>query len=69
MEDEEIKHTISDLAVNIDNKIADISKSIEKSYREKKEYAEGKLGENPIAYIAGAFVGGVIMGYLMSRGK
>ena len=69
MEDVEIKHTISVLAVKFDNKIAELSKSIEKSYGEKKEYTEGKLNENPFAYIAGAFVGGVIMGYLMSRGK
>jgi len=25
--------------------------------------------ENPLAYVAGAFVGGVIVGYVMGRGK
>ena len=27
------------------------------------------LNENPLAYVAGAFVGGVIVGYVMGRGK
>ena len=68
MEEEEskqIKHTINDLTVKID----ELSKSIGKSLGEKKEYAEGKISENPLAYVAGAFVGGVIVGYVMGRGK
>ncbi len=45
-------------------------KSFEKTFVEKKEYAEGKIKENPLAYMAGAFVGGVIIGYMMmGRGK
>jgi ElaB/YqjD/DUF883 family membrane-anchored ribosome-binding protein len=72
MEDEElkqIKHTMNDLSVKIDNKIDELSKSIEMTLGEKKEYAEGKIKENPLAYVAGAFVGGVIVGYVMGRGK
>ena len=68
MEEEEskqIKHTINDLTVKID----ELSKSIGKSLGEKKEYAEAKINENPLAYVAGAFVGGVIVGYVMGRGK
>ncbi len=68
MEEEEskqIKHTINDLTVKID----ELSKSIEKTLGEKKEYAEGKISENPLAYVAGAFVGGVIVGYVIGRGK
>ena len=68
MEEEEskqIKHTINDLTVKID----ELSKSIEKTLGEKKEYAEAKISENPLAYVAGAFVGGVLVGYVMSRGK
>ena len=68
MEEEEsklIKHTINDLTV----KIEQLSKSIEKTLGEKKEYAESKINENPLAYVAGAFVGGVIVGYVMGRGK
>jgi len=68
MEEEEskqIKHTINDLTVKID----ELSKSIEKTLGEKKEYAEAKISENPLAYVAGAFVGGVIVGYVMGRGK
>jgi len=33
-------------------------KSIEKTLGRKKEYAEGKINENPLAYMAGAFVVG-----------
>ena len=68
MEEEEskqIKNTINDLTV----KINELSKTIEKTLGEKKEYAEGKISENPLAYVAGAFVGGVIVGYVMGRGK
>jgi len=72
MEEEDIKQinkTINDLNVKIDNKIEELTKSIEKTLGEKKEYAEGKINENPLAYVAGAFVGGVIVGYVMGRGK
>ena len=68
MEEEETKQinkTLNDLSVKID----ELSKSIEKTLGEKKEYAEGKINENPLAYVAGAFVGGVIVGYVMGRGK
>ena len=62
-------NSANDLTVKIDNKIDELSKSIEKTVGEKQEYAEGKISENPLAYVAGAFVGGVIVGYLMGRGK
>ncbi|MCE8423098.1 MAG: hypothetical protein J5U17_01080 [Candidatus Methanoperedens sp.] len=68
-ESKEIKHAINDLTVKIDDKIDELSKSIGKLIGEKKEYAEGKINENPLAYVAGAFVGGVIVGYVMGRGK
>ena len=69
MEHEEIKHTLNDLTVKLDNKIDELSKAIEKTIGEKQEYTEGKINENPLAYIAGAFVGGAIVGYVMGRIK
>ena len=72
MEDDEIKQikqTLNNLTVKIDNKIDELSKSIEKTIGEKQEYTEGKISENPLAYVAGAFVGGVIVGYVMGRRK
>jgi len=72
MEDDEIKQikqTLNNLTVKIDNKIDELSKSIEKTIGEKQEYAEGKINENPLAYMAGAFVGGVVMGYVVGRRK
>jgi len=71
-QEEEIKQinkTLNDLSVKMDQKIEELTKSIEKTLGEKQEYVEGKINENPLAYVAGAFVGGVIMGYVMSRGK
>jgi F0F1-type ATP synthase assembly protein I len=68
-ESKQINKTINDLSVKIDNKIEELTKLIEKTVGEKKEYAEGKINENPLAYVAGAFVGGVIVGYVMGRGK
>jgi len=65
MQEEELNQIVNDL----NTKIEKLSKSIEKTIGEKKEYAEGKINENPIAYVAGAFVGGVIVGYMMGRGK
>jgi hypothetical protein len=67
MEEElnQIKNTINDMSVKID----ELSKTIGKTIGDKKEYAEEKINENPLAYMAGAFVGGVIVGYLMGRGK
>jgi hypothetical protein len=64
-ESKQIKQTLNDLTVKID----EISKLIGKTIGEKREYAEGKINENPLAYVAGAFVGGVLVGYVMGRGK
>lgn len=72
MEEEESKQinkALNDMSVKIDQKIEDIYKSIEKTIGEKKEFSEEKIKENPLAYMAGAFVGGVILGYIMGRGK
>jgi len=73
MEQEEeinqINKTINDLSVKMDQKIEELTKSIQKTLGEKQEYAESKINENPLAYVAGAFVGGVIVGYVMGRGK
>jgi ElaB/YqjD/DUF883 family membrane-anchored ribosome-binding protein len=65
----EIKRTLSELTAKFEDKFDELSKSIGKTVGEQQEYAEGKINENPLAYVAGAFVGGVIVGYVMSRGK
>ena len=71
MEEElkQIKQTLNDLTVKIDDKIDELSKTIGETIGAKKEFAEEKISENPLAYVAGAFVGGVIVGYMMGRGK
>ena len=65
---QQLKQTLNDLTVKIDDKIDEISKSIENTLGEKQGYAEARINENPLAYVAGAFVGGVIVGYVMGRG-
>ncbi len=65
----DLKHTISELTAKYEDKFDELSKSIGKAVMEKKESAEAKVNENPFAYMAGAFVGGVIVGYLLGRGK
>jgi ElaB/YqjD/DUF883 family membrane-anchored ribosome-binding protein len=62
-----INNKLNDLATDINSKIDELSKSIDKLYGEKKGYTESKINENPIAYVAGAFVGGVVIGYIMCR--
>ncbi len=37
--------------------------------QEKKGYAEDCIKKNPLAYVAGAFAGGLLVGYLLSRRK
>ena len=46
-------------------KIDELSKEV----KERKEFCEEKIKENPLAYVAGAFAGGLIVGFLMARGK
>jgi len=71
MEEElkQIKQTLNDLSLKIDDKIDELSKTIGETVGAKKEFAEEKINENPLVYVAGAFVGGVIVGYMMGRGK
>ncbi len=40
-----------------------------KAFNEKKEFTEGKIRQSPLAYVTGAFTGGMIVGYLIRRGK
>jgi hypothetical protein len=60
-----IKQTLNDLTVRVDK----LSKAIENIHGKKKECSEWKINENPLACVVGTFIGGVIVGYVMSRGK
>lgn len=71
VEEDKIKQiykTLNDLSMKMDHEIEELTKSIENTLGEKQEYAEAKINDNPLAYVAGAFVGGVIVGYVMGRG-
>ena len=72
MEEEETKYinkTLNDLTVKLDEKIEELNKSIAKTLGEEQKYAEGKINENPLAYVVGAFFGGLLVGYVMGKGK
>ncbi len=60
-EEVEVSKMLDTLSVKIDE--------LTKALKEKKEKAEESLKENPLAYMAGAFAGGLIFGYLIARGK
>lgn len=40
---------------------------LNKTINEKKVSTEDKIKENPIAYVAGAFIGGLITGFLIRK--
>lgn len=42
---------------------------LNKVINEKKVYTTDKIKESPIAYVAGAFLGGIFVGYIMGKGK
>ena len=65
----EIKNTLGELTAKFEDKYNELSESIGKAVMEKKESAEAKVNENPLAYVAGALVGGILVGYLLGRGK
>lgn len=70
MNEEELKQinqTINELTAKIDNKIEELTKSAGKILDDRKERAEKEVNNNPLAYMAGTFVGGVIVGYMIGR--
>ena len=61
----EIKREISELNAKFD----ELSRLVRKKVGEQQKSAEAKVNEKPLAYVAGALVGGVLVGYLLGRGK
>ncbi len=53
----------------LSNEIKERKESTEGKIKERKEAHEEKIRENPLAYVAGAFAGGLVVGYLIERGK
>jgi F0F1-type ATP synthase assembly protein I len=65
----QINQTISDLSTKIDNKIEELTKAVGKTLDEKKESVETEVNKNPLAYMAGTFLGGIIVGYIIGSKK
>lgn len=59
IDEDDLKKTLDAMGAKID----DLSRSI----GEKKDFTEARIRENPIAYVSGAFVGGLFVGYLLGR--
>jgi len=65
----DIKNTLCEMAAKYEDRYNELSESIRKAVMEKKESAEAKVIEKPLAYMVGAFVGGVFVGCLLRRGR
>jgi ElaB/YqjD/DUF883 family membrane-anchored ribosome-binding protein len=58
-EEAEVTKTLDALTIKIDE--------LSKALKENKELTEARIKENPLAYMAGAFAGGLMLGYLIAR--
>ncbi len=56
---------LSKMLDTLSNRIDELTKTL----KEKKGNAEEAVSQNPLAYLAGAFAGGLIVGFLIARGK
>lgn len=65
LEMKEMKRAIRELTARFD----ELSKSVGKTVRKQQESTEAEVNKNPLAYMAGAFVGGIIVGHLLGRVK
>ena len=71
---EEKKITIEDNEaikeeVKIIGKLTNKINELTLALKEKKIDCENQIKENPLAYIAGAFIGGILVGFLIGKGK
>lgn len=64
---EEVEETTKEEKVleSLTTKIDELTKTI----NEKKTVTEEKIKENPLAYVIGAFTGGLIVGFMIGKGK
>lgn len=74
MQETEVAETLKTLSARIDElsdalvkKKENISSGISSALTEKKLQAMDTVKEKPFTYLGGAFIGGLALGYLMSR--
>ena len=65
IEDNEAIKEEAKIIGKLTNKINDLTLAL----KEKKIDYENQIKENPLAYIAGAFIGGILVGFLIGKGK
>ena len=51
----------------ISQKMGELSKKLSKTFGEGREKAEENIKKHPLPYVTGTLVGGVIIGYLITR--
>lgn len=63
---EEIDETSKEdqILVKLTEKIEELTTAI----KEKKAITEEKIRENPLAYVIGAFIGGLVVGFVFRKG-
>ena len=65
IEDNEAIKEEAKIIGRLTDKINDLTLAL----KEKKIDYENQIKENPLAYIAGAFIGGILVGFLIGKGK
>lgn len=51
------------------NNISDKFDEVIRLFKDKKENVEIKIKENPVAYITGTLIGGILIGFLIGKSK
>lgn len=65
----EMLQILEDLTTKIGELIKDQELLATKSIKGKKAYAEDKIKKRPLSYVVGAFAGGLVVGFLIGKGR
>lgn len=68
---EEVEETAKEEKIleKLTSKIDELSDVLSDALKEKKAITEEKIKENPLAYVIGAFTGGLVVGLMIGKGK
>jgi F0F1-type ATP synthase assembly protein I len=66
---DELTKVVKDEKTLIKEEVANNIDELTNAIKEKKVFTEEKIKENPLAYMIGAFTGGILVGILMGKVK